>query len=107
MERKAQRLRRDQKRQSHGLPENRLRICGAEWYVDKDGEFASRRIHHDGTNYYRYRRYLPDTPEDEIEVLKEKLYDGTATEDDINMVTEPLGSLVEAVCGWEPSYQMQ
>ena len=79
----------------------------AEWYVDKDGEFASRRIHHDGTNYYRYRRYLPDTPEDEIEVLKEKLYDGTATEDDINMVTEPLGSLVEAVCGWEPSYQMQ
>ena len=53
---------------------------------------------------YRYRRYLPDTTEDEIEVLKEKLYDGTATEDDINMVTEPLGSLVEAVCGWEPSY---
>ena len=76
-------------------------------YVDKDGEFASRRIHHDGTNYYRYRRYLPDTTEDEIEDLKEKLYDGTATEDDINMVTEPLGSLVEAVCGWEPSYQMQ
>lgn len=76
----------------------------AEWYVDKDGEFASRRIHHDGTNYYRYRRYLPDTTEDEIEDLKEKLYDGTATEDDINGVTEPLGSLVEAVCGWEPSY---
>lgn len=50
----------------------------AEWYVDKDGECASRRIHHDGTNYYRYRRYLPDTTEDEIEVLKEKLYDGTA-----------------------------
>jgi len=28
----------------------------AEWYVDKDGEFASRRIHHDGTNYRRFER---------------------------------------------------
>lgn len=25
----------------------------AEWYVDENGEFASRQIHHDGTNYER------------------------------------------------------
>ena len=79
----------------------------AEWYVDENGEFASRQIHHDGTNYYRYRRYLPDATEDEIYDLKEKLYDGTATEDDLDAVTEPLGSLVGAVFGWNPSYQLQ
>ena len=79
----------------------------AEWYVDENGEFASRQIHHDGTNYYRYRRYLPDATEDEIYDLKEKLYDGTATEDDLDAVTEPLGSLVGAVFGWNTSYQLQ
>lgn len=38
----------------------------AEWYIDKDGEFASRRIHHDGTNYYRYRRYHPNASPSKI-----------------------------------------
>lgn len=79
----------------------------AEWYVDENSEFASRQIHHDGTNYYRYRRYLPEATENEIYDLKEKLYDGTATEDDLNAVTEPLGSLVGAVFGWNQSYQLQ
>ena len=73
----------------------------AEWYVDEDGEFMSRQIHHDGTNYYRYRKYLPEATEDQIDHLKDLLYEGKATEEDIDEVTEPLGSVVSAVYGWD------
>ena len=33
------------------------------WYVDKDGDLRCEAIHHDGTNYYRYRVYKADATE--------------------------------------------
>lgn len=37
----------------------------AEWYVDREGEFRSRQIHHDGTNYLCYRKFKDDLSEDD------------------------------------------
>lgn len=73
----------------------------AEWRVTMDGEFLSEQIHHDGTNYYVYRKYKESASEDQIDELKEKLYEGTAKPEDIDRVTEKLGPLVASVYGWE------
>ena len=73
----------------------------AEWRVTLDGEFLSEQLHHDGTNYYVYRKYKENADEDQIEELKEKLYEGTATSEDIDRVTEKLGPMVASVYGWE------
>lgn len=70
------------------------------WYVDKDGEFCCEAIHHDGTNYYRYRAYKDGVTDEQIDDLKEKLYCGTATEKDIDKVTRRLGNDIGQVYGW-------
>lgn len=70
------------------------------WYVDKDGEFCCEAIHHDGTNYYRYRAYKDGVTDKQIDDLKEKLYCGTATEKDIDKVTRRLGNDIGQVYGW-------
>ena len=69
------------------------------WYVDKDGEFCCEAIHHDGTNYYRYRAYKDGVTDEQIDDLKEKLYCGTATEKDIDKVTRRLGNDIGQVYG--------
>ena len=71
------------------------------WYVDKDGDLRCEAIHHDGTNYYRYRVYKADATEEQIEDLKEKLYYGKATEADILAVTDRLGDEIGRVYGWQ------
>ena len=70
------------------------------WYVDKDGEFCCEAIHHDGTNYYRYRAYKDGVTDEQIDDLKEKLYCGTATEKDIDKVTRRLGNDIGQMYGW-------
>ena len=73
----------------------------ADWYVDDDGEFRCDAMHHDGTNHYVYRTYRSDAPEHLRERLKEKLYDGTATEEDIDRVTRKIGIDIANIYGFE------
>lgn len=70
------------------------------WFVDKDGDFRCEAIHHDGTNYYRYRVYKKDATDEQIEDLQDKLYYGRATEADILAVTDRLGDEIGKVYGW-------
>ncbi len=72
-----------------------------EWYVDREGEFRSRQIHHDGTNHLYYRKFKNDLSYDDREDFLDKLSDGKATKEDIDHVTEKLGMRIAEVYGWE------
>lgn len=72
----------------------------ATWYVDDDGEFGCKAVHHDGTNFYRYRVWKDYLSDDEKDELKDKLFDGTAEEEDIEKYTDPLGKVIGDVYGW-------
>mgnify|MGYP001636676278 FL=1 len=72
----------------------------SEWYVDADKEFRCTDVHHDGRNHILYRKYKETATEDEIEHLKDLIYDGKVTQKDIDAVTEPLGETVMQVYGW-------
>lgn len=68
-----------------------------EWYVE-DGDMRGVEAHHDGRNYMRYRVWKPGVEHDE---LLDKLYNGTATEDDIQKYTYSIAPYVCSVYGWE------
>ena len=72
----------------------------AEWYVDDEGEFRFLGIHHDGRNYVYYRKLKAGTTEEERDDLLCKVYDGTATQEDIDKITEKLGPMIGQVYGW-------
>ena len=72
----------------------------ATWFVDKHGDLRCEATHHDGTNYYLYRTYRKGVSERQIDLLKEKIYDGSVTEKDINRVTKRLGDSIAKVYGW-------
>lgn len=72
----------------------------SEWFVDKDKEFRCTDVHHDGRNHVLYRKFKENATEDEIEHLKDLIYDGRVTQEDIDAVTEPLGETVLQVYGW-------
>ena len=72
----------------------------ATWYVDKLGDLRCDAIHHDGTNHYLYRVYKPGIRESQIDLLKEKLYRGTATRADVTRVTRRLGDDIAKVYGF-------
>ena len=72
-----------------------------EWYVDKLGDLRCTAVHHDGRNYYLYRVFKDGVTDSQIERLQEKLYDGTATRQDITRVTKRLGDDIGAVYGWQ------
>ena len=72
----------------------------SEWFVDKDKEFRCTDVHHDGRNHILYSKFKENATEDEIEHLKDLIYDGRATQEDIDAVTEPLGETVMQVYGW-------
>ena len=72
-----------------------------EWYVDKLGDLRCTAIHHDGTNYYLYRTFKDNATDSQIERLQEKLYDGTATRQDITRITRRLGDDIGKVYGWK------
>ena len=71
------------------------------WYVDRLGDLRCDAIHHDGTNHLLYRAYKPDVRESQIDLLKEKLYYGTATRTDITRITRRLGDEIGRVYGWD------
>ncbi|WP_312104052.1 hypothetical protein [Pygmaiobacter massiliensis] len=70
------------------------------WYVDKLGDLRCDAIHHDGTNHYLYRTYKDGVSEQQIDRLKEKIYNGTATRTDITRVTRRLSDEIGKVYGW-------
>lgn len=70
------------------------------WYVDKDGDLRCDDVHHDGTNHYLYRVYKDSASEEDREDLKNKIYMGTATQEDIARVTKRLGDEIGKVYGW-------
>ena len=67
------------------------------WYVE-NGDLCCEDIHHDGTNYYRYREVKDGV---DLEEFLDKLYEGSATEEDVEHYTKPLGDRVANVYGWE------
>lgn len=77
------------------------------WYVDKLGDLRCEAIHHDGTNHYLYRVYKDGVRDSQIDLLKEKLYRGTATRADITRVTRRLGDDIAKVYGFSISRQRQ
>lgn len=73
----------------------------ATWYVDKNGDFRCDAIHHDGTNHYLYRVYKENTTEFQRDTLKEKIYEGKATRNDITRTTRKLGDEIAKVYGFD------
>lgn len=72
-----------------------------KWYVDETGEFCFTGIHHDGTNYHTYRVFRDSATDSQIEKLKDLLYDGEATQYDIDKVTKKIGRAIGKVYGWK------
>ena len=72
-----------------------------EWYVDRDGDLRSTQIHHDGRNYLYYRKFKDGLSLDDREDFLDKFYDGNATQEDIDRVTDKLGGMIAEVYGWE------
>lgn len=79
----------------------------ATWYVDKLGDLRCDAVHHDGTNHYLYRVYKPGVRASQIELLKDKLYEGKATRADITRVTRRLGDDIAKVYGFSIPKQRQ
>jgi len=72
----------------------------AEFYVE-DGEFKCDQYHHDGTNYLTYRVWKRQYTQAFKDRLLDKLYEGNATQEDIDKYTKPLGSVISKVYGWK------
>ena len=70
------------------------------WYVDKLGDLRCDAIHHDGTIHYLYRTYKDGVTEEQIDRLKEKIYNRTATRTDIKRITRRLGDDIAKVYGF-------
>ena len=67
-----------------------------KWYCDRyNVRFTGH--HHDGTNCYIYRE-VKDM--DTIDILKDRLYNGTATQADITRYTRSIRKHVAHVYGW-------
>ena len=75
--------------------------------MDKLGDLRCDAVHHDGTNHYLYRVYKPGVRESQIELLKDKLYEGKATRADITRVTRRLGDDIAKVYGFSIPKQRQ
>lgn len=72
-----------------------------EWFVDDKGDFRCTAVHHDGRNHILYRMYRDDVTDEQIEEFLDKIYNGNATQEDIDAVTCRLGDKVAEVYGWE------
>ena len=72
-----------------------------EWYVTADGEFMCTDHHHDGTNYYWYRAWKDGVDDNQKDEFLDKLYDHTATSEDILSLTKPIGPDIAKVYGWQ------
>ena len=77
------------------------------WYVNGNGDLCCDATHHDGTNRYLYRIYKDSVTETQIDNLKGKLYQGTATRADITRITRRLGDEIAKVYGFSISHRRQ
>ncbi len=75
-------------------------LDGVTWYVDGRGDFRMDGYHHDGRNYYLYRKYREGVSEEMIDDFKEKILDHTLTAEDIDRVTARLGDDIADVYGF-------
>lgn len=75
-------------------------LDGVTWYVDNKGDFRMDGYHHDGHNYYLYRRYRDGVSSEEIEDFQCKILDHTLTEEDIDRVTVRLGDDIAKIYGF-------
>ena len=75
-------------------------LDGVTWYVDGKGDFRMDGYHHDGRNYYLYRKYREGIHEEMIDNFKEKILCHTLTAEDIDRVTEHLGDDIAKVYGF-------
>lgn len=73
----------------------------AKWYVDENNDLRCDCTHHDGSNHYLYRTFKTSLYEDEIEEFKDKIYDNTFTQEDIDKYTDSVGAAIREVYGWE------
>jgi hypothetical protein len=89
------------------IPSGNIRDClfsdtdYTTWYVDKLGDLRCDAVHHDGTNHYLYRVFKPGVTEAQMDRLKDKIYNGTATRSDIIRLTMRLGDEIGKVYGWD------
>ena len=72
-----------------------------EWYVDDKGDFRATDIHHDGTNYYLYRVFKDNVTDEQIEDFKEKIWNHSLTQKDIDKYTRRLGDDIAKVYGFD------
>lgn len=70
------------------------------WYLDYRGDLRCDCVHHDGTNYLMYRVWKPNVKQSQMDRLKNKLYAGKATRDEVSRLTMRLGDVVADVYGW-------
>lgn len=72
----------------------------AEWYVDRYNELRFTGYHHDGCNTYLYRVYKDNVTDDQKYLFEDKLYNGTATKNDMYRYTTSVGKYIADVYGW-------
>lgn len=71
--------------------------CGySTWYCDRY-DFKFKGAHHDGTNYIVYRE-IKD--EKYLELVQDKIYNGTITKSDITRYTRSLKPYIQKVYGF-------
>lgn len=72
-----------------------------EWFVDREGEFCSTQVHHDGQNFIYYRTWKDGVDDYDKEALLDSIFAGKATRADIDRLTEKLGKRIAEVYGWD------
>lgn len=74
-----------------------------EWIITKETQDLCARVsHHDGTNYYLYRKFKDISDVQRANFL-DKIYKGTVTRGDITRLSSPLGKDILSLSGYELS----
>jgi hypothetical protein len=74
----------------------------SRWYVNAYGELCCDDTHHDGTNHYFYRMWVPGTSEEMKEKLLNLVYDNDSRAlSYIKRYTVRLGDYIGDVYGWK------
>jgi hypothetical protein len=71
------------------------------WYIDGNGDFCCRAVHHDGVNYYRYRVFRDGITEAQIDNFCDKIFCGTVTPKDVSRYTRRIGPEIAKIYGFD------
>ena len=80
------------------------------WFVDERGDLRCDDYHHDGMNHYLYRVVRNGISETQLDMLKDAIYMGIATREDIETCTARLGDAIGRIYGFsisEPERQIE